>query len=372
MKNEMFVVKGDGRMAGQARAGAMAVGGSAAEAKAATGAGVAAGAMAEGAARAQAGAIDSKADATAAIEVAGLIKRYGSLTAVGGVTFDVKKGETFGLLGPNGAGKTTTLEMIEGLRTPDEGSIVVAGIDVIKEPRRARSVMGVQLQEAGLFDRLTVRETVRLFATFHRRHVDVDELIERLQLTDKAKAYVQTLSGGQRQRLSIALALVNDPEVVFLDEPTTGLDPQARHNLWDVIRSIKEDGRTIVLTTHYMEEAEVLCDRVAIIDQGELIALDTPSRLVQEHAPGVKVFVTPPLEESEAALVEPLQSLPGVHQALTNGQGEAVAYTDSFEDTIDALIKLGKDGKLSYRSLRVEASDLEDVFLELTGRRLRD
>lgn len=307
-----------------------------------------------------------------AIDVDGLVKRYGGLTAVGGISFQVKRGETFGLLGPNGAGKTTTLEMIEGLRTPDEGRIAVAGIDVVAEPRRARSVMGVQLQEAGLFDRLTVRETVRLFATFHRRSVDIDDLIGRLQLTDKAGAYAHTLSGGQRQRLSIALALVNDPEVVFLDEPTTGLDPQARHNLWDVIRSIKEDGRTIVLTTHYMEEAEVLCDRVAIIDQGELIALDTPSRLVQAHAPGVKVFVTPILGESESSLVEPLTNLPGVHHVVTNGQEEAVAYTNSFEDTIDALIKLGKSGELNYRSLRVEASDLEDVFLELTGRRLRE
>src|SRR5690625_4806926 len=178
-----YVVLGDGNMAGQARAEALG--------------------LAADSARVPEGDIP-------AIEVAGLVKRYGSLTAVGGVTFDVKKGETFGLLGPNGAGKTTTLEMIEGLRTPDEGRIVVAGIDVVQDARKARSVMGVQLQEAGLFDRLTVRETVRLFSTFHRRSVDVDELIERLQLTDKAKAFVETLSGGQRQRLSIALALVND------------------------------------------------------------------------------------------------------------------------------------------------------------------
>lgn len=319
-----------------------------------------------------AGAASAPVTGSPAIEVEGLVKRYGSLTAVNGVSFTVKQGETFGLLGPNGAGKTTTLEMIEGLRKPDAGRITVAGIDVVAAPRQARSVMGVQLQEAGLFDRLTVRETVRLFATFHRRHVNIDALIERLQLTDKANAHVQTLSGGQRQRLSIALALVNDPQVVFLDEPTTGLDPQARHNLWEVIRSIREDGRTIVLTTHYMEEAEVLCDRVAIIDRGELIALDTPSRLVQEHAPGVKVFVTPALTETESSLLDPLQALPGVHQAVTNGQGEAVVYTDSFEDTIDALIKMGKAGDIRYRSLRVEASDLEDVFLELTGRRLRE
>lgn len=311
-------------------------------------------------------------DRPAAIEVKDLVKRYGSLTAVNGVSFSVKQGETFGLLGPNGAGKTTTLEMIEGLRKPDGGQVSVAGIDVVAAPRRARAVMGVQLQEAGLFDKLTVRETVRLFATFHRRGADPKTLIDRLQLTEKANARVHTLSGGQRQRLSIALALVNDPEVVFMDEPTTGLDPQARHNLWDVIRSIQADGRTIVLTTHYMEEAEVLCDRIAIIDQGELIALDTPGRLIQQHAPGVKVYVTPVDDASEEATCEVLQRLPAVEQAISGGHGEIIVYTNAFEETIDSLIKGFKAGDIEYKALRVEASNLEDVFLQLTGRRLRE
>lgn len=325
-------------------------------------------------------------DASVAIAVDGIVKRYGTLTAVNNVSFTVRKGETFGLLGPNGAGKTTTLEIIEGLRIPDEGRVVVQGIDVKAEPRQARALMGIQLQEAGLFDRLTVAETIRLFSTFHRKSVPVDSLIERLQLEEKAKSLVHTLSGGQRQRLSIALALVNDPEVVFLDEPTTGLDPQARRHLWEIIRSIRDEGRTIVLTTHYMEEAEVLCDRVAIVDHGELIALDTPGQLIQQYAPGVKVFVAPaegPGSPAESATTgeadghddwaAALRALPGVHDVVVGfDQDETVAYTNDFEETIDALLKAGKAGHIRYRSLRVEASNLEDVFLTLTGRRLRE
>lgn len=343
-------------------------------------------------------------DAGIAIAVDGIVKRYGELTAVNNVSFTVRKGETFGLLGPNGAGKTTTLEIIEGLRTPDEGRVVVQGIDVKANPRQSRSIMGIQLQEAGLFDRLTVAETIRLFSTFHRKSVPVESLIKRLQLEEKANAQVRTLSGGQRQRLSIALALVNDPDVVFLDEPTTGLDPQARRHLWEIIRSIRDEGRTIVLTTHYMEEAEVLCDRVAIVDHGELIALDTPGQLIQQYAPGVKVFVTPaedapmegaPAEDAtvadapaagasasgavsgkaaeEDAWAAALRALPGVHDVVVGfEQDETVAYTNDFEETIDALLKAGKAGDIRYRSLRVEASNLEDVFLTLTGRRLRE
>jgi len=329
------------------------------------------------------------ADAGIAIAVEGIVKRYGPLTAVNNVSFAVRKGETFGLLGPNGAGKTTTLEIIEGLRIPDEGRVVVQGIDVKADPRRARAIMGIQLQEAGLFDRLTVAETIRLFSTFHQKSVPVDSLIRRLQLEEKAKSLVHTLSGGQRQRLSIALALVNDPEIVFLDEPTTGLDPQARRHLWEIIRSIRDEGRTIVLTTHYMEEAEVLCDRVAIVDHGELIALDTPGSLIQRYAPGVKVFVAPAeglaggtadaahAPETPAsrhdAWIGALRALPGVHDVVAGfEQDETVVYTNDFEETIDALLKAGKAGHIRYRSLRVEASNLEDVFLTLTGRRLRE
>lgn len=319
----------------------------------------------------------AEADAAVAISVEGLVKRYGTLTAVNQVSFTVRRGETFGLLGPNGAGKTTTLEIIEGLRQADEGRVMVAGIDVKAQPRQARSIMGIQLQDAGLFDKLTVAETIRLFSTFHRKQVPVKSLIQRLQLQEKANSFVHTLSGGQRQRLSIALALVNDPQVVFLDEPTTGLDPQARRHLWEIIRSIRDDGRTIVLTTHYMEEAEVLCDRVAIVDHGELIALDTPGQLIRRYAPGVKVFVAPADDVADradaSAWVASLRTLPGVHDVVDgNGQEETVVYTNAFEETIDALLKLGKNGDIRYRSLRVEASNLEDVFLTLTGRRLRE
>jgi len=309
-----------------------------------------------------------------AIVVEGLVKRYGAVAAVDDVSFTVARGETFGLLGPNGAGKTTTLEIIEGLRKPDGGRVFVEGIDAVAEPARARALMGVQLQEAGLFDLLTVVETVRLFSRFHRRRVDEWALLERLQLTEKANARVGTLSGGQRQRLSIALALVNDPQVVFLDEPTTGLDPQARRNLWDVIRSIRADGRTIVLTTHYMDEAEVLCDRVAIIDQGRLIALDTPAQLIQRYAPGVKIHVTPAVAGPQelVSLADALRPLPGVTAAMANGQGEVSLYSTAFEETIGALVRLATEGAVRYQSLRVEAGNLEDVFLHLTGRRLRE
>ncbi|MFS8543111.1 MAG: ABC transporter ATP-binding protein [Limnochordales bacterium] len=314
------------------------------------------------------------APAVPAIVVEGLVKRYGPVAAVDGISFTVARGETFGLLGPNGAGKTTTLEIIEGLRKPDRGRIVIEGIDALAEPERARALMGVQLQEAGLFDLLTVAETVRLFSRFHRRRVDVGALLERLQLTEKANARVRTLSGGQRQRLSIALALVNDPQVVFLDEPPTGLDPQARRNLWDVIRSIRDEGRTVVLTTHYMDEAEALCDRIAIVDQGRLIALDTPSQLIRRHAPGVKIHVTPAAvgDGTLEQLVETLAPLPGVTAVTANGQGEAVLYSDAFEETIGALVRMAKEGAIRYHSLRVEAANLEDVFLKLTGRRLRE
>src|SRR5690606_1345409 len=194
-----------------------------------------------------------------------------------------------------------------------------------------------------------------------RRRVNEQVLLERLQLTEKANARVGTLSGGQRQRLSIALALVNDPQVVFLDEPTTGLDPQARRNLWDVIRSIRDDGRTIVLTTHYMDEAEVLCDRVAIVDQGRLIALDSPAQLIRQYAPGVKIHVTPASGDASVlpALVEALRPLPGVTAATDSGHGEAVLYSDDFEETIATLIRLAKEGRVRYQSLRVEAANLE-------------
>lgn len=303
--------------------------------------------------------------ADSALSVRNLVKRYGPLTAVAGVSFDVGRGEIFGILGPNGAGKTTTLEMIEGLRRPDEGTAVVDGVDVRADPRGVRARIGVQLQEAAFFERLTVEETLTLFGAFHRRTAATDVIIERMQLGEKRTAWAGTLSGGQRQRLSIALALVNDPRIMFLDEPTTGLDPQARRNLWDVIAGFRREGRTVVLTTHYMEEAERLCDRVAIMDHGRIVALDTPRALIREHTPGTTVAVA--ISAGEASL----DALPGVRH-VERENGEAVLSSTDPIQTVHALMDLNRRGELHFQRLRVEEATLEDVFLHLTGRRLRE
>jgi ABC-2 type transport system ATP-binding protein len=299
------------------------------------------------------------------LQVRHLVKRYGPLTAVDGVSFEVARGEIFGILGPNGAGKTTTLEMIEGLRRPDEGTAVVEGVDVRADPRGVRARIGVQLQEAAFFERLTVEETLRLFGAFHRRTAPLDGIIERMQLGEKRQARAGTLSGGQRQRLSIALALVNDPQTLFLDEPTTGLDPQARRNLWDVIAGFRREGRTVVLTTHYMEEAEYLCDRVAIMDHGRLVALDTPRALIRRHTPGTTVAVA--VSGGDAVLEE----LPGVRH-VQHANGEVVLASDDPIQTVHALMDLDRRGTLHFHQLRVEEASLEDVFLHLTGRRMRE
>lgn len=314
------------------------------------------------------GGIEARAEQeSSALIVQSLVKKYGDLTAVNGVSFSVAKGEIFGLLGPNGAGKTTTLEMVEGLRRPDAGTAIVAGIDVRKHPRKVRERIGVQLQDAGLFERLTVAETLRTFAAFHTKARPVGPLIESLNLSEKAKTQVERLSGGQRQRLSIALALLNDPSIVFLDEPTTGLDPQARRNLWDVIAQIRSDGRTVVLTTHYMDEAQQLCDRIAIIDRGEVIALDTPNALIQQHSPGAKVL----LEVANQAETTWFERLPGVQKVARVG-ASASLYTTSPEGTLPAMFEELKRRETSFHGLRIEAGSLEDVFLNLTGRSLRE
>jgi ABC-2 type transport system ATP-binding protein len=219
---------------------------------------------------------------TPIIRVSDLVKRYGSLTAVDGVSFSVGEGEVFGILGPNGAGKTTTLEMIEGMRPIDSGKAIIDGVDVTADPREVKRRIGIQLQASAFFDELTLVEILDLFGRLYEREVDPMALLALVELTEKAKSQVRTLSGGQKQRFSIASALVNEPRVLFLDEPTTGLDPQARRHMWGLIRTIRESGHTVVLTTHYMEEAEELCDRVAIMDRGRIIALDTPQELVDD------------------------------------------------------------------------------------------
>jgi ABC-2 type transport system ATP-binding protein len=216
------------------------------------------------------------------LEVKNLFKRYGQLVAVNHISFDVCRGEVFGLLGPNGAGKTTTLEMIETLRPIDEGEVRLNGVDVRKESRRVRQMIGVQLQASAFFDKLNLLELLLLFGEMYGRRVDARRLLEEVELQDKARAQVAQLSGGQKQRFSIAAALVNDPVLLFLDEPTTGLDPQARRNLWSTVRRIRGEGKTIVLTTHYMEEAEELCERVAIVDHGNIVAIAPPGELIED------------------------------------------------------------------------------------------
>jgi len=299
------------------------------------------------------------------VQVRDLYKRYGPITAVESVSFDVRRGEIFGILGPNGAGKTTTLEMMEGLRRPDGGTAVVDGVDVRRDPRGVRARIGIQLQEAAFFDRLTVEETLALFGAFHRRRAPLEPIIERMQLAEKRRAWAGSLSGGQRQRLSIAVALVNDPPILFLDEPTTGLDPQARRNLWEVIAAFRREGRTLVLTTHYMEEAERLCDRVAIMDHGRIVALDAPRALVREHAPSTTIGVTVTQGTTR------FEALPGVQHVETANGEVRLASTDPLE-TVHALMDLNRRGALHFQQLRVEEATLEDVFLHLTGRRLRE
>jgi ABC-2 type transport system ATP-binding protein len=306
----------------------------------------------------------------AVIEIHGLVKRYGDFIAVGGVDLTVYRHEIFGILGPNGAGKTTTLEMVEGLREPDAGSAVVAGIDVARDPTAVKRIIGVQLQTTALFDHLTVRELIELFAALYgvrASQARVDELIGLVSLEEKAGARVNQLSGGQKQRLSIALAMVNDPVILFLDEPTTGLDPQARRNLWDVVLALRDKGKTIVLTTHYMEEAEVLCDRLAIMDHGQIIAQDTPRALIQSLDQAATIRARIDRDVDLAAL----EQLPGVTSASVD-EDQLELHTNDLAGTLAALLELA--GRLGLRldNLSTASATLEDVFLAYTGRSLRE
>jgi ABC-2 type transport system ATP-binding protein len=286
-----------------------------------------------------------------AISVTGLTKRYGDSAAVDGVAFEVENGEVFGILGPNGAGKTTTLEIIEGLRRPDGGQILVLGEQVWPDPRRIQRRIGVQLQSTTLFDLLSARELLVLFATFYNRpDADrrADEVLAQVGLKTKSHDYAETLSGGQQQRLAIALALVHDPEIVFLDEPTTGLDPQARRNLWDVIRAINVDQRkTVVLTTHYLEEAEALCDRVAIMDSARIVALDTPTGLIASLNADARI-------------------------SYTDDEGEHALMVRDTQAAVLEVLERARERGATVSDLSVKGADLEDVFLGLTGREYRE
>jgi ABC-2 type transport system ATP-binding protein len=307
------------------------------------------------------------APATTVLEIRGLEKRYSRFVAVDGISFAVGAGETFGLLGPNGAGKTSTLEMIEGLRKPDGGEIRILGLDAVKQPREVQQRIGVQLQSQGLWPELTVEETLKTFAAIFRRSVSIRELLERLTLTEKRRYLVKSLSGGQKQRLSLATALVNDPEIIFLDEPTTGLDPAARQSFWDMIRDLRTGGRTIIMTTHYMEEAEELCDRVAIMDRGRIMASGTPRSLVR----GLSFSSTVECAFSAPVDADSLRRLPGVHD-VTAEDGVHLLFTDDVSATLGALMEVRDDGGERPRSLHVRSATLEDVFVSLTGRRLGD
>jgi ABC-2 type transport system ATP-binding protein len=297
----------------------------------------------------------------AAIEVTDLAKAYGELRAVDGVTFDVGEGEFFGILGPNGAGKTTILEMVEGLRRPDAGTITLLGQS--PWPRNAGLLprIGVQLQSTAFFERLTAREQIHTMASLYAVAPEAaDEWLERVGLGDKADTRVGDLSGGQAQRLSIACALVHDPEVVFLDEPTAALDPQARRNLWELLAGLNDSGRTVVLTTHYMDEAEALCDRVAIIDHGRILELDTPANLVRGlDAPTRITVATGQLTPEEAGVIN------GVDEVTQDPAGVVL----STREPVAVLTALAQQEHLA--GIQVQTGTLEDVFLSLTGREYR-
>jgi ABC-2 type transport system ATP-binding protein len=302
-----------------------------------------------------------------AIQVSAIRKTYGRTVAVHEVSFDVNDGEIFGLIGPNGAGKTTTMECVEGIRIPDRGSITVLGLDPFRDVYAVQERIGVQLQQAQLQKRIKVWEAVHLWASLYRKKPAVGErLLEQLGLIDKRDAWFMTLSGGQKQRLFIALALINDPEVVFLDELTTGLDPQARRAIWDLVRGIRQRGKTVVLTTHLMEEAERLCDRVAIIEHGRIIDIDSPERLVARHCPERSVVLVTDDEGAQEhfARIARVESVTRQDTRYTiRGLGD-----EFVTDVIQCL----SESRLRVTEFRTMLPNLEDVFLKLTGHSIRD
>jgi ABC-2 type transport system ATP-binding protein len=302
-----------------------------------------------------------------ALRVRGLRKQYPKVLAVDNLDLDVPRGEVFGLLGPNGAGKTTTLEIIEGLTLADSGVIEILGLDWRHHGKEIRSRMGVQLQSTSLFNKITPREALDLYGSYYPRRRSTKELLDLVQLNEKADAYHITLSGGQQQRLAIALALVNDPELVFLDEPTTGLDPQARRSLWEVIRHMKGEGRTVILTTHYMEEAETLCDRLAIMDQGRILTIGTPMELIQQLGlPSIVEFAFKGAAPDPAAFAHKLG------QAV-EGRGDLWEIpTQDPKGLLPCLLDFAELEQVPYEQVHVRRATLEDVFLHRTGRSLRE
>jgi ABC-2 type transport system ATP-binding protein len=305
----------------------------------------------------------------AIVQVDGLRKVYGTTVAVDGVSFEVREGEIFGMVGPNGAGKTTTIECLEGLRKPDGGTVRVLGVDPQKESDVLRERTGMQLQQSNLPDRMKVWEALDLYASFYPKAVDWKELLIQLGLEEKRNTPFSKLSGGQKQRLFIALALLPDPQLVFLDELTTGLDPQARHAIWDLVRDVRARGKTVLLTTHFMEEAERLCDRIAILDHGRIVALDTPAALIRSLGVEERVVFTPdrPLPVGfENALSGPVQlEIQGEWVIIHGKNGRKVPL-------VSEVVGLLSGQGVPFRDLRTEQPTLEDVFLSLTGRKMRE
>jgi len=300
------------------------------------------------------------------IQVSGIRKTYGATVAVSEVSFEVREGEIFGLIGPNGAGKTTTMECVEGVRRPDRGSISILGLDPFRDVYQVQNRIGVQLQQAQLQKRIKVWEAVDLWASLYSKAVDGDRLLEQLGLSNKRNAWFMTLSGGQKQRLFIALALINDPEVVFLDELTTGLDPQSRRAIWELVRGIRDRGKTVFMTTHLMEEAERLCDRVAIIEHGKIIDLGSPAELVRRHCPARTVILATENDLAE----ERLRTIPSV-ETVTR-QGSRFTVQGRGDDLVTEVIQCLSENRIRVTDFLTILPNLEDVFLKLTGRSIRD
>jgi len=299
------------------------------------------------------------------VDVRNLVKSYHHKTVVNNVSFAVRQAEIFGVLGPNGAGKTTTLEMIEGIRTPDSGTAIVAGLDV-RRKNAVQRIIGVQLQATTLFPELTLLETLQFFASLYSKELDPRQSLSDVALEEKARAHPQDLSGGQRQRLALAIALVNDPQVLFLDEPTAGLDPQSRRMVWDIVLRLREQGKTVLLTTHFMDEAQLLCDRIAIMDNGQIIALDTAAGLIGRL--DAQATLDCRLDgRATKSDIEGLDGVTGVRQA----KERYIIYTNAMQSTLVALLAYADTNGITLTDLQVRAPTLEDVFLELTGRQLR-
>lgn len=312
-----------------------------------------------------------------AVQVEHLVKRFGTFTAVDGVTFGVDRGEVFGILGPNGAGKTTTLEIIESLQKPTEGRVSVLGLDVQSNAAEVKARIGVQLQASAYYDYLNLKEILALLGSFYPKRVSSETLLEQVGLSDKASSRMGELSGGQQQRFAVAASLVNAPELVILDEPTTGLDPQARRNLWGLIKEVNQRGVTVVMTTHYMDEAENLCNRLAIMDHGQILALDTPQNLINqlEATYTVKLTMTKPMTMAQ------LKALNGGIEVLQSGEqaGEEPGPENTYllrltnsPSALQTMLDEIAKANLGLENLQITPVTLEDVFLDLTGTELRD